>query len=68
MLLGGLAVFAGVRQANRPVGQVIVTISNEFNNFFISEREVTSLLTRGGEERIEGSTPTNWIYRPWKLD
>ncbi len=57
MLLGGLAVFAGIRQANRPVGQVIVTISNEFNNFFISEREVTSLLTRGGEERIEGSTP-----------
>ena len=57
LLLGGLAVFAGVRQANRPVGQVIVTISNEFNNYFISEREVSSLLTRGGQQRLEGSTP-----------
>ncbi|MBC8082431.1 MAG: hypothetical protein H7Z21_04410, partial [Hymenobacter sp.] len=54
LLLGGLAVFAGVRQASRPVGQVIVRISNEFNNFFISEREVTTLLTRGGRQRLEG--------------
>ncbi|HLK97647.1 MAG TPA: hypothetical protein VK364_07765, partial [Hymenobacter sp.] len=57
LLLGGLAVFAGVRQANRPVSQVIVTIGNEFNNYFISEREVSSLLTRGGQQRLEGSTP-----------
>ncbi|SHK84944.1 cell division protein FtsQ/DivIB [Hymenobacter psychrotolerans] len=57
VLLGGLAVFAGVKQASRPVGQVIVTIGNEFNNYFISEREVTSLLTRNGEQRLEGSTP-----------
>ena len=48
LLLTGLAVFAGVRQASRPVGQVIVTISNEFNNYFISEQEVTALLTRNG--------------------
>jgi cell division protein FtsQ len=57
VLLGGLAVFAGVRQAKRPVGQVIITISNEFNNYFISEWEVSTLLTRGGQERLEGSTP-----------
>ena len=57
LLLGGLAVFAGVQQANRPVGQVVVTISNEFNNYFISEREVASLLTRGGQQRLEGSPP-----------
>lgn len=57
VLLGGLAVFAGVRQASRPVGQVIVTIGNEFNNFFISEREVTALLTRDGQQRLEGTTP-----------
>ncbi|MBC6698133.1 cell division protein FtsQ/DivIB [Hymenobacter puniceus] len=57
VLLGGLAVFAGVRQASRPVGQVVVTIGNEFNNFFISEREVTALLTRDGQQRLEGTTP-----------
>jgi cell division protein FtsQ len=57
LLLGGLAVFAGVKQANRPVGQVIVTINNEFNNYFISEQEVTNLLTRNGERRLEGTPP-----------
>jgi cell division protein FtsQ len=57
VLLGCLGVFAGVRQAHRPVGGVIVRISNEFNNFFISEREVTSLLTRQGRDRLEGTDP-----------
>ncbi|WP_022823793.1 cell division protein FtsQ/DivIB [Hymenobacter norwichensis] len=57
LLLGGLAVFAGVKQANRPVGQVIVTINNEFNNYFISEQEVTNLLTRNGDRRLEGMPP-----------
>jgi len=57
VLLSGLAVFAGVRQAHRPVGQVIVTISNEFNNYFISEREVIQLLTRNGKQRLEGARP-----------
>ena len=54
LLLTGLAVFAGVRQASRPVGNVIVTISNEFNNYFISEQEVTALLTRNGKQPLEG--------------
>lgn len=57
LLLTGLAVFAGVRQANRPVSGVIVTISNEFNNYFISEQEVTALLTRNGNQRLEGARP-----------
>lgn len=57
LLLTSLAVFAGVRQANRPVGQVIVTISNEFNNYFISQQEVTALLTRNGNQRLEGARP-----------
>lgn len=57
LLLTGLAVFAGVRQANRPVGEVIVTISNEFNNYFISQQEVTALLTRNGNQRLEGARP-----------
>ncbi|AHJ96772.1 cell division protein FtsQ/DivIB [Hymenobacter swuensis] len=58
LLLVGLGAFAAVKQANRPVNGVIVSISNEFNNFFISEREVTSLLTRKGEERLEGARPS----------
>ena len=57
LLLVGLGAFAAVRQAQRRVGGVIVSISNEFNNFFISQREVTSLLTRQGRDRLEGSAP-----------
>lgn len=57
LLLVGLAVFAGVRQAQRPVGQVIVRVSNEFNNYFIGEREVVQLLTRNGRQRLEGARP-----------
>ncbi|OWP62996.1 hypothetical protein CDA63_11475 [Hymenobacter amundsenii] len=57
LLLVGLGAFAAVRQANRHVGGVIVSISNEFNNFFIGQREVTSLLTREGRDRLEGSNP-----------
>ena len=58
LLLVGLGAFAAVRQAHRPVSGVMVSISNEFNNFFISEREVTSLLTRRGKDRLEGATPS----------
>ncbi|WP_240410568.1 cell division protein FtsQ/DivIB [Hymenobacter oligotrophus] len=52
-----LTVFASVRQANRPVGSVIVSIGNEFNNFFISEQQVTALLTRNGNQQLEGAEP-----------
>lgn len=55
VLVSGLAVFAGVRQSGRPVRSVLVNISNEFNNYFISEREVTALLTRNGNQRLEGA-------------
>ena len=57
VLFSALAVFAGVRQAQRPVSSVIVTIGNEFNNYFISEQEVTALLTRNGNQRLEGARP-----------
>ncbi|UYZ64817.1 cell division protein FtsQ/DivIB [Hymenobacter weizhouensis] len=59
LLLVGLGAFAAVQQARRPVGGVIVRISNEFNNFFIGEREVTALLTRQGEDRLEGADPAS---------
>ncbi|MCC2548661.1 hypothetical protein LJY25_19590 [Hymenobacter sp. BT175] len=63
MLLSGLAVFAGVRQADRPVGDIIVTISNEFNNYFISEKEVRALLTRNGQEPLRGAHPADLDLR-----
>jgi cell division protein FtsQ len=59
LVLAGLGAFAAFRQAKRPVGGVSVSISNEFNNFFISEREVTSLLTRHGQDQLEGTDPAN---------
>ena len=49
LVLGGLGVFAALRQATRPVGKVQVKVANEFDNFFISERGVTALLTNGGQ-------------------
>lgn len=59
LLLLGLGAFAAVRQANRKVGGVIVSVSNEFNNFFIGQREVTGLLTRQGRDRLEGANPAD---------
>ncbi|MFD2786645.1 cell division protein FtsQ/DivIB [Hymenobacter rubripertinctus] len=55
LLLVALGAFAAVRQSNRRVGGVMVSISNEFNNFFIGQREVTGLLTRQGQDRLEGA-------------
>ena len=55
--LGALGVFAAVRQAARPVGAVVVEVANEFDNYFISERGVTALLTRGGAEPVVGTRP-----------
>ena len=57
LVLGGLGVFAALRQAARPIGSVVVNIANEFDNFFISERGVTALLTRGGKEPVLGTQP-----------
>ncbi|WP_426061426.1 cell division protein FtsQ/DivIB [Hymenobacter sp. B1770] len=57
LVLGGLGVFAALRQANRPVSAVSVNIANEFDNYFISERGVTALLTKGGAEPVVGTLP-----------
>ena len=56
-MLGGLSIFAALRQAARPVRNVAVTIANEFDNYFISERGVTALLTKGGIEPVLGTRP-----------
>ena len=57
LVLGGLGVFAAMRQASRPVDSVQVRIRNEFDNYFISEKGVTALLTQGGKEPILGTQP-----------
>ena len=57
LVLGGLAVFAAVRQSARAVGAVTVSIADEFDNYFISERGVTALLTKGGTEPVVGTQP-----------
>ena len=46
-----------MRQASRPVRDITVTIANEFDNYFISERGVTALLTKGGNEPVLGTQP-----------
>ena len=57
LVLGGLGVYAAVRQATRPVDAVVVNVANEFDNYFISERGVTALLTKGGADPVLGTRP-----------
>ena len=64
LVLVGLGVFAAVRQVARPIGAVTVNIANEFDNYFISERGVTALLTKGGAEPVLGSRPAGPRRRP----
>lgn len=55
--LAGAAAYAAFRQAHRPVRDIVVNIANESNNYFISERGVTALLTDGGKEPVLGTVP-----------
>lgn len=53
LVLGGI--WVAQKQAQKSVRKVMVTIDNEYNNYFISEREVKNILTNNGESRIEGA-------------
>ena len=53
-LIGGLATFVNLRQEKKICDKVYITIDNEFNNYFISDREVKDILTKYGTTRIEG--------------
>jgi cell division protein FtsQ len=53
----GAAAFAAFRQAHRPVSEIVVNIANDSDNYFISERGVTALLTNGGKEPVLGTVP-----------
>jgi cell division protein FtsQ len=53
-LIAGLSVFVAGRQEKKICNKVYITIDNEYNNYFISDREVKDILTRYGTTRIEG--------------
>src|SRR6476620_3357835 len=53
-VLGALVYFTGLRQAAKKVNKVSIAIENEYNNYFISDKEVSELLTRDGSEKITG--------------
>ncbi|SFU53072.1 cell division protein FtsQ/DivIB [Pontibacter akesuensis] len=52
--IGALAGFASSRQNVKTCEKVSINIDNEYNNYFIGDKEVRDLLTREGERKIEG--------------
>lgn len=59
LLLATLGVLVARKQAQKAVRKVSVTIDNEYNNYFISDREVKSIITNDGEKILEGSKITD---------
>ena len=51
---GALAGFASSRQDEKSCKKVSIKIDNEYNNYFIGDKEVKDLLTREGERKLEG--------------
>lgn len=52
--IGALAGFANSRQNEKICKIVSINIDNEYNNYFIGDKEVRGLLTRDGERKLEG--------------
>ncbi len=55
LILAAGGVWVTQKQAQKAVRKVSVTIDNEYNNYFISDREVKNILTNDGERIIEGA-------------
>lgn len=53
-VLGALVYFTAQKQAEKKINKVSIAIENEYNNYFISNKEVTALLTHDGSEKIAG--------------
>jgi cell division protein FtsQ len=53
-LMGTLVAFVAKRQEKRICEKIYITIDNEYNNYFISDREVKSILTQYGTSKLEG--------------
>jgi cell division protein FtsQ len=52
--IGALAGFANSKQNEKICKKVSIKIDNEYNNYFIGDKEVRDLLTREGERKLEG--------------
>lgn len=52
--IGAIAGFASSRQNEKICKKVSIKIDNEYNNYFIGDKEVRGLLTREGERKLEG--------------
>ncbi|NEM97354.1 hypothetical protein GXP69_06580 [Pontibacter sp. BT327] len=52
--IGTLASFAASRQNEKVCKKVSINIDNEYNNYFIGDKEIKDLLTREGERHLEG--------------
>ena len=52
--IGALAGFANSKQSEKICKKVSINIDNEYNNYFIGDKEVRGLLTREGERKLEG--------------
>ncbi|TPE42846.1 cell division protein FtsQ/DivIB [Pontibacter mangrovi] len=57
--VGALAGFASSRQNEKICEKVTINIDNEYNNYFIGDKEVRGLLTRQGERKLEGLPNAN---------
>ena len=57
--IGALGGFANSRQNEKVCQKVAIKIDNEYNNYFIGDKEVKDLLTREGERKIEGISNKN---------
>ncbi|WP_026463787.1 cell division protein FtsQ/DivIB [Adhaeribacter aquaticus] len=53
-VIGGLGYFVNLRQEKKICNKVYITIDNEYNNYFISDREVKEILTHYGTTKLEG--------------
>lgn len=52
--ISALAAFSSSRQNEKICEKVSIRIDNEYNNYFIGDKEVRSLLTREGDRKLEG--------------
>jgi cell division protein FtsQ len=52
--IGTLAGFAASRQNEKTCKKVSINIDNEYNNYFIGDKEINALLTSDGERKLKG--------------
>jgi len=53
-LMGSLIAFVSKRQEKKICEKVYISIDNEYNNYFISDKEIKNILTQYGANKLEG--------------